>query len=98
MPMIRRGDDDGVNVFARAQLAEVVVDGLFVNACALAGQPFALFVNVADGDRLYIASLFGAVDDMVNVRVHPPATADEAYVDAVVGADDAPLGENVAGF
>jgi hypothetical protein len=91
MPVIRRADHDDVDVLPRAELAIVVVDGLFVHARPLACQLFPLLPDVVDGERLDVPLLLRPPDDVVDVGAHAAAAADEAHVDPIVGADDAAL-------
>src|SRR5690606_13611492 len=61
------------------------------NAGALARGGLPLVPDVVDGDGLHVALLLRPFDDAGDVRVHAPATADKADVDAVVGPEDAAL-------
>src|SRR5690606_11178048 len=92
VPVIGRRDHDGVDVGARGELAVVVVDRLLVHAGALTRRRLTLVPDVVDGDRLHVALLLRPVHDARDVRIHATAAADEADVDAVVGAEDAALG------
>ena len=91
VPVVGRGDDDDVDVGTRAELAVVVIDGALVDAGRLARALLALVPDVVDGNRLHVAGLLAAFHDAADVRVHAAAAADEADVDAIVGADDPAL-------
>ena len=72
-----------------AQLAIVVMDGLFIDTGRFACTLLALVPDVVDGDSLHVATFFVALHDAPDVRVHTATTADEADVDAIVRTDDA---------
>ena len=83
VPVVGRGDDDGVEVLAVEQLAEVGV-GIGLAAGLLAGGEQVGLVDVADGGDLAIVVRQEGVEQLVAAI----ADADEAEADALVGAED----------
>jgi hypothetical protein len=91
VPVIRRGDDDGVDVLAGEELAEVAVGlaafegGVLVLAVALGdgllGVLTAVGIDIADGDDLD----FFATEEVVEVTAVHLAVADEAEREALAG-------------
>src|SRR5260370_10151520 len=86
VPMVGRGDDDGVDVGATDDLAVIQIA---VALELLRVLPLAFFIDVANRDDLagvVLLALLG--EDFGNVAA-ASAGADDAHVDAVVGADHA---------
>ena len=87
VPVIGRGDGDGVDIFVFEQLANVDVGfrlgqaHLFDFADALAGD---VFVDVADGDDFCSRDMRKAVDVIVAAAAHSA----DGYADTFVGAEN----------
>ena len=90
--MVRRGDDDGVDIFPPQQLAEVGIDGApFILARLdllgvsffdyLASKVATVGVHVADGEHLNVLLTKKASHQSTSLRAH----ADEAEGDALAG-------------
>jgi hypothetical protein len=92
--MIGRRDDDNVDIGSRTDLTVIVVDRAFVHTGGFPRPLLALVPDVVDGDRLDVGALLVALHHAPDVRVHPPAAADETDIDAVVRADDAAFGRH----
>jgi len=93
VPVIRRGDDDGVDVAPRQQLAEIDERGAAGVGAGLArggigamdardGVLPANAMHIADGDDLHVL----IAKEAVEMPAPHHADADEAEIDAIVGA------------
>src|SRR4051812_32363910 len=88
MPVVRRGDEDGVDLLAVEHAAEVALR-LAVGASPLRGAGRVRLVNVAGGDERRAGDLLHEPADEGAAR----AAANQADIDALVGAEDAAGGE-----
>ncbi len=86
VPVVGRGDDDGVHVAALQHLAVIEIAFAVV---FFGRRAFALFVDIADRDDLAGVVGVAVVMERFGVVAAAAAHADDAQVDAVVGADDA---------
>ena len=84
VPVVGRGDDDGVDVAAGEEVAEVLVRG-DAGAQALAPGLGPALPDVADGDGLGDALLEEVLEDVAA----PAAEADEAQSDPLAGRQGA---------
>ena len=88
-PVIGCGDDNGIDIFAIQDMAEVgsAEFGLLRNGIK------HFFLRLGDVRGVHVAQrhAFGILDGQAIGEIRPPhsAAADEAHADAVIGADDA---------
>src|SRR5213082_3581441 len=82
VPIIGRGDDDGVNVFAVEQLFVLSEVGVDFAVGALLGAREVALVTIADLDQVVLSGFFGGFEQNVAAN----SETDEAQVDAVAGA------------
>ena len=86
MPVVRRGDVDGIEIVASQQLPEVDIGGTVAVAIVAVGPPLAFLPpfppHVADGDILHIA----------------PAEKGTLVAAAHVSDPDAPHHDPIAGW
>jgi len=94
--MVGRGDDHSINILARAQLAIIMVDVFVWYFRLRLAAPLVFLVDVADGHSLNIALILVSSRDVSCVCAHSAAHSDEAEIDAVIRAQDAPCGGGLA--
>ena len=87
VPMVGRGDDDGIDVFAFQEVTIIAV-GCGALAGGLGGVGQAAFVGVADGRDIHVPTV-SAEDHVVKVSAAHAADADHADGESFIGARDA---------
>ncbi len=92
MPMVRGGDEHGIEIGAGQEIVIIVIHVFLGEAEEVAGALFAFGVEIADADDLHAAGGVGVLLDHLDVTETHPADADDAEVDAIVGAKDARSG------
>ena len=86
VPVVRGGDDDCVHI---ALVEEFAIVPIALHIEPAGHHLGALLVNIAGGDDLAGIVLLAEVAEGVGVVAASPAAADDADVDAVIGADRA---------
>jgi len=87
VPVVGRGDHDGVDVRTGQEVAVIVMDILFGESDVVLGALFPAGVDVADRDNLDVGLLGLSPDKLPDVPESHAADADHADVDAIIGAD-----------